>query len=96
MENSSAVAEQLAKLRDAFGSKLVERVEEIRGAGAPLRDPGVSGEEAMRALDSLQALSHKLTGSAGTFGFGDVSVASRELEQFCGQFKDASPDDAER
>jgi len=95
-ENSSAVAEQLAKLREAFGSKLNERVEEIETAGAPLRDAAVSQEDAMRAMDALQALSHKLTGSAGTFGFGEVSVASRELEQYCGQFKDVSPDDNER
>ncbi len=35
------------------------------------------------AIGNLQALSHKMVGAAGTFGFAPISDAAREVEEFC-------------
>ena len=86
-----SVQQQLALLKEAFGAKISERILEIENAAAPLTGDTLVEEEAMRAIDTLQALSHKLTGSAGTFGFGEISVAARNLEQYCGSRKDLMP-----
>lgn len=88
-ENTS-VEEQLALLRASFASKLVERVDEIRAAAEPLSNDSADGDDIARAIDTLQALSHKLTGSAGTFGFAAVSVAARKLERRSGALKEAA------
>ncbi|MEL0113372.1 MAG: Hpt domain-containing protein [Rickettsiales bacterium] len=86
-----SVQKQLALLKEAFGAKISERILEIENAAAPLTGDMRAEEEAMRAIDTLQALSHKLTGSAGTFGFGEISIAARNLEQYCGSRKDTMP-----
>lgn len=80
---SDAVQRQLALLRQSYADKLPDRVAEIEAAAAPLREAGAGGDAAARAVDTLQALSHKLTGSAGTFGFAIVSQTARRLERRC-------------
>ena len=88
-DQKPSVSEQLALLKASFGDKLVERIDEIEAAAAPLSQDGASEDDMARAVDTLQALSHKLTGSAGTFGFAAVSEASRKLEHKSGTLKDA-------
>ncbi|MBT5497968.1 MAG: diguanylate cyclase [Alphaproteobacteria bacterium] len=88
-DQKPSVLDQLALLKASFGDKLVERIEEIEAAAIPLSQEGASEDEMARAVDTLQALSHKLTGSAGTFGFAAISDASRKLERKSGNLKEA-------
>lgn len=92
----TAVQQQLALLKESFGAKLIERIAEIEAAALPLTEENVSQDDASRAVDTLQALSHKLTGSAGTFGFAAISVSARKLEQCSGRLKDATISESDR
>ena len=82
---------KLKALRDTYKSNLDARLDEIDAALDNLRAAGGgnAGE-----LDTLLALAHKLTGSAGTFGLSGVSAAAGELEALCAPLveegKDAS------
>lgn len=95
-DTESSVQEQLALLKASFGSNLTERFGEIRDAAAPLTQPTANADETARAIDTLQALAHKLTGSAGTFGFAKVSQVARTLETKSGELKDASISEEDR
>ena len=91
-----AVQQQLALLRASFGEKLVERMVEIEAAAIPLTEDGATPEDEARAVDTLQALSHKLTGSAGTFGFDAISVSARKLERCTGALKESTLKEADK
>lgn len=93
---ADAVQQQLALLRASFGEKLVERMVEIEAAAVPLTEAAATPEEQARAVDTLQALSHKLTGSAGTFGFDAISVSARKLERCSGALKEAVLTEADK
>lgn len=73
--------EKLKALRDEFEARLPGRIEELDAAFAKLspEDSAESGE----ALENLMALAHKLSGSAGTFGFMALGVAGEKLENTC-------------
>lgn len=76
------VAAQLAVLRDAYAATLPGKIEELVSAAEPL-SADVPADGARRALESVCALSHKLAGSAGTFGFGALGEAARAIEKRC-------------
>jgi HPt (histidine-containing phosphotransfer) domain-containing protein len=83
MPNSAnSVQAQLDALRQAFGAKLAERIEEIETAAVPVRD-GSGDDDVARAFDVLLALAHKLGGSAGTLGYHDVGDIAQRLEGHC-------------
>ncbi len=74
--------DQLKALGAEYEAQLPGRLDELDAAFAGL--PGDGRAEATRqALETLYALSHKLTGSAGTFGFMAVSEATERLENLC-------------
>ncbi len=73
---SNSILEQLEGLHDSFRSQLPDRIQGMDMAWRGLARNGWNVETARR----LRLHLHSLTGSAGTFGFSDVSLASREAE----------------
>lgn len=66
---------KLEALRANFGQRLRERVEELRLAVAA----AAAHTDETRA--HAESLAHKLAGTAGSYGFAQVSVLAGELEQ---------------
>lgn len=74
---------QIAELGAVFGKKLDARAGDIEAAVERLRDLDDGAPEQVDALAAIQALAHKLAGSAGTIGFAAVSDIARRLELTC-------------
>jgi diguanylate cyclase (GGDEF)-like protein len=67
---------QLAALREAYADKLEGKVRELAEAYATARAQGLPPERLEHAL----RLAHKLHGTAGAYGFSEVSVAAATIE----------------
>ncbi|HJP53257.1 MAG TPA: response regulator, partial [Rhodospirillales bacterium] len=85
--SKQTVEQRLATLSGSFAGKLPERIEEIRAAAEffteqPARR--LTAAERQRALATLQALAHRLAGSAATFGFPAAGDIARSIEILCG------------
>jgi chemotaxis protein histidine kinase CheA len=72
---------KLAALKAQFTERLPLRLETMDKAfqGLGASDAG----EALTALKALRNEAHKLSGTAGTFGFEDLGTAAQALEEFC-------------
>jgi chemotaxis protein histidine kinase CheA len=71
---------KLAALTAQFAERLPVRLEAMDKAFQGLAsDAG----EALTALKALRNEAHKLSGTAGTFGFEDLGTAAQALEEFC-------------
>jgi diguanylate cyclase (GGDEF)-like protein len=68
--------QQLQALHDSFRAQLPERIKALDTAWRGLARDGWNPGPARR----LRLLLHNLTGSAGTFGYGELSAISREME----------------
>ena len=79
---SDDIERQLDDLRRAFAAKLGSQIEELTAAARPL-DEEAAPEGVRGALESLHGLAHKLAGSAGTFGYSQLSDAAKRLEVLC-------------
>jgi diguanylate cyclase (GGDEF)-like protein len=77
-----STAEKLAALQASYASKLGEKLAELKAAAA-LIIPGDRSEDSATAILELSGLAHKLSGSAGTFGFKDLGAAAKNLEILC-------------
>lgn len=71
------VAEQLARLREDYRSRLPAELAALRS----LIDRLCGGEVDRATLDELHHGLHKLAGSGGTFGLANLSAQARALEQ---------------
>ncbi len=69
-KESSDPQDKLVALKAAFASRLPDKIQEIEDA-------------ASGPLEGVLALAHKLAGSAGTYGFGALGNAARNLEVAC-------------
>jgi len=78
---SDDVADPLAALSAEYGARLGEKVRELTAAVEQARE-GRTG-----ALENACALAHKLHGTAGAYGFGQVSTAAGRLEEGLGSAK---------
>ena len=80
---------KLKALRDDYKANLDARLDEIDAALDNLQtvDDGKAEE-----LDTLLALAHKLSGSAGTFGLHTVSNAAETLETLCASLTEEEKD----
>jgi len=74
--------EQIKALSAEYLGQLPERLNALDVAFAAIPNE-IQGEDARPALEDLHALAHKLNGSAGTFGFMDISDAAERLEDHC-------------
>ncbi len=79
--NSETIQDKLALLRQSYRDQLPTKIDEIKEAARPPATDGAA--EIRRYLETLGGLAHKLAGSGATFGFPDISVAARSLEQGC-------------
>jgi diguanylate cyclase (GGDEF)-like protein len=67
---------QLAALREAYSEKLEGKVRELAEAYATARAKGLPPE----LLEQTLRLAHKLHGTAGAYGFSEVSAAAATIE----------------
>ena len=74
--------QQLKALRDEYEAKLPARLRELDACFKRLPTDGGAGES-RQGLEKLMALAHKLSGSAGTFGFMALGEATEKLENAC-------------
>jgi len=91
-DSNNEFAEQLEALQEAFAAQLGARLEALDAAYAVFARDGAPPEESRHALEDLCAHAHKLTGSAGTFGFAAVSDAAGRLEFACVSLLEAGDD----
>lgn len=68
--------ERLRQLLQQFADNLPQRLAELRAL-----EQDLTGAKRLLALQELQAAAHKLAGSLGSFGFGQMSEVARALEQ---------------
>ncbi len=76
------VRAKFEELRAGYSATLAIKMAEFETAARSLASRATEGER-RTALDTLVRLSHKLAGSAGTFGFPSISQAADDLEQQC-------------
>lgn len=79
---AATAAEGMAALRAAYLSGLPAKLEKI-GTAVSVLEPDTPIDEARAALGKLHGLAHKLVGSAGTYGFSNLSRIARYLELSC-------------
>lgn len=86
---SELIAEQLARLKDAYRSALPRELENLKTLATGL----CGGEVDRAALEELHHGLHKLAGSGGTFGMAALSANARALEQSIKQWLDGTLED---
>lgn len=79
-DRKAQLARRLSALRKDFAAELATRVTGIVSHWAACRETLIATQFVGDELDRLQAALHRLTGSAGSFGFARVSELARELE----------------
>jgi DNA-binding response OmpR family regulator len=80
MFSRKSVDDKMRALQSSYLSTLPAKLGELAAAVRPLLEGG-SDDEMLAALTDLRDLSHKLAGSAGTFGHGEISEAAHGLEE---------------
>jgi HPt (histidine-containing phosphotransfer) domain-containing protein len=86
-DEDAALEQKLAALRETFRASLSARMSEIEDAMRAVA-AARSMNDCRVAIGNLQALSHKMVGAAGTFGFAPIGDAAREVEEFCAPLLD--------
>lgn len=88
-EASEKILAQLKILRERYAQDLPRKIAELRSGFDALRTapPNAGQSEAWRTLHRQV---HSITGSGGTFGYLDLSVATRVLEQALKPLPDTS------
>jgi len=76
MESLSEKETQLANLRSKFISRLGDKLTEIQG----IRQELESGSDDAELVMQLHRTIHSLAGSAGTFGFDELTQRSNVIE----------------
>lgn len=82
------VSQALLELQEAYAGALPGLVAQLSGAAAEARLEGEAGE----GLETLRMLSHRLRGTAGSYGFMEVSRAAAELEEVVRQLAEMPGD----
>ena len=77
MTNADSLRQGLARLQAEFAEKLPARMAEIASAHKAFAES--QAEARLAALKELVGMAHKLAGSAGTYGYSDLGVAARAL-----------------
>jgi diguanylate cyclase (GGDEF)-like protein len=67
---------QLQQLRDEYSSRLAQRIDEIEAGLEALASPDCSHDDLQHVFRDI----HKLSGSAGTFGFSQLTKQTRYME----------------
>ena len=82
----AALQQQLAALYEGYVKRLPDKLQDIRQAADSLR----TGTDRVTALRELQALTHKLAGTAGTYGCKGVGEAARHFENLVNSWLEAA------
>lgn len=77
-ENAASLREQLLVLRQSYGSRLQEKVNEILEHWRQCQ--AVQGEQRQEQLTILHRLTHTVAGSGATFGFPEAGARARCVE----------------
>lgn len=75
-DRQAAIAAELAKLRDAYGERVLREIAEL----AELATRLIGEPDVRQRLKMLHQRFHKLAGSAGSFGFDGLSRQAHDLE----------------
>ena len=84
---NSELQQQIKALGAEYAAKLPDCLRELDAVFNQLPPEDGAGES-RPALENLMALAHKLSGSAGTFGFMALGVAAEKLENACQAYLD--------
>ncbi len=77
MPDLEETRKQLQQLRDEYSAKLSQRLDEVETGLESLANPNCNSQD----LSSAYHCIHKLSGSAGTFGFNHLTNRSRYMEE---------------
>jgi len=80
-DDKPSMEEKLAQLQAQYALKIVERIDALQATFRGF--VGGQGSARQDALHSIRDATHKLAGSGATFGFPEISVAARKIEQAC-------------
>ncbi len=81
-EPPDEIRAEIEALRASFVAALAGKLSGLEAAAQTI-EPQSSPAEIRSALETLGALTHKLSGSAGTLGFLRLGEAAGELELMC-------------
>jgi HPt (histidine-containing phosphotransfer) domain-containing protein len=90
-EQDELIRAAFAELRDELASKLPDRIEAV--SRAIRAADGDRGDGALR--DEARGAAHRLRGSAGSYGFPEISAAAGRIEEALVDLKEnVAPDPA--
>lgn len=76
LDKNQAIAAKLATLKTAYLARLPEEFGQLKALASTLSDPS----QVVDSLTQLNQRLHKLAGSAGSFGFGEMGKLAKQLE----------------
>jgi HPt (histidine-containing phosphotransfer) domain-containing protein len=76
-EQDAMIQAAFAELRVEFAGKLPDRIEAVSRA---IRAAGAAREDG-ELRDAARSVAHKLRGSAGSYGFPEISAAAGRIEE---------------
>ncbi len=79
---STEAQDKLIAMTAEFLSRLTGKIRELEEAAAPIETTSDKNAR-IEALNAVRTLAHKLAGSAGTYGFGNLGHTARNLELAC-------------
>jgi len=82
MTTDQELQAKIAALRTSFTAGLTARFQELDTAMAAIQ-PGLPLAGQSAPIKIILEQTHKIAGSAGTFGFSDMSAIASQAEQLC-------------
>ena len=76
MDKLAKMTDRLAEVKLRFRSRALDNCHEIRVLTERLQEPGARDD----SREQIRRLAHSLAGTAGTFGFVEISKAAASLE----------------
>lgn len=90
MAELSELERQLQKLKQVYIKALPDKKQELQEAIDAVNAAETDPDRVSR-LNALRGIAHKLSGSGATYGFKDLGLAARALENFCDLALEADP-----
>ncbi|MCK4939578.1 MAG: response regulator, partial [Rhodospirillaceae bacterium] len=92
-DDNKTVEEKITALRDDYAQRLASKIDEI-SSNVLLISSSASKSDAGKAIAAVHALTHKLAGSGETFGFKEISIVARKMEEACTRVMENEEDPA--
>lgn len=92
-ERQALLERRLAALKERFAAELPAQVAATAAHWSALRKAD-AGQASSAELAALRQALHRLVGSAGSFGFDEVSALARKLEQQVASISSVTEDEA--